>query len=204
MLTLPTDWSRFHGGYLAIHLCEQLDERSLRDTCERRLIEAALKLMAQTFPSRHWPSENDGDGTLNTGDAPKTQRDSPLRRVKRFRFGWHIGGLTYVYLPVLHDRLLTEFQASHEEETGVIVIAPPGQDITLDHTLRLRGKRLFAGTVTSFHFFLSWRVTSASLDAKLSHEETLRRLFRIYNSTIGHHEGKDRVRIKIPSVRSAN
>ncbi len=190
MLVLPNDWIRYHGGYIAENLFKQLDECALRAKYASMMIEAALKLFVQTFPQRHY-SEPEQRKTA----VP----ENPKFKLKRLpRFGWQVNRLTFRYLPVLTDTDIEACLESLTDEMSVVFISPPDQENVLEHTLQFRWTHNCPATVNSFEFFFSWRVTTASIDAAWSHEETLRRLFRFYDRMANQCHRKDRLRMEIP------
>jgi hypothetical protein len=192
VLQLPDDWAHSHGGYLAHYLREQLPDHLLRVEFDRCFLAASIKLMAQTFPLRFDPDLREAThtaGRLNQLAA------KDIATMKQTRFGWEIGSLAYAYFGVLDDELIDEFLKKYEGSTSVNVISPPRQDNTLQHTLLLRGNRLFSGNVTDYYFFVSWRVTTASLDSTLSHAHTLKALLHNYDGLVRRTPRRDELRI---------
>lgn len=176
MLTPPPDWPRVHGGFLARSLYSQIDRCSLRCTFAIAMVDAAIKLLQSTYRPR---IETTSDAT---GVRPRTTTRLKVRR--NDEFSWQVNELRYVHIPLLDDVMLDKYLNTCVDGVTMYFIAPLHQQFVLEHTLSLRADGLHLVTVCSFDFFFSWRVFTASMDAKITHEQSICRLLRYYNSNV--------------------
>jgi len=161
MLSIPERWQVRTGGGIALDLLRQVKGKKLQFDLARGLIEASLDLMVATLP----------------------RRGLPPRQVETVSsICWCVSDLYYVYLPDNCDFALRRCIKLARSSDVVVVAAQRFFQLKrrlLDDVLKGRKP-----PVSSFDAFVSWHITSATIDHKWSRGRSILELLSAYNRRV--------------------
>lgn len=175
MLTVRQDWAAVVGGAVAANLMDQLNTMRLRDEVGRLLTGAALDLLVSTW---------------RRGD------ELPLILETVSESTWRIRNIYYCYLAANDDALLNSCIELSQSSEVATIIARHHEKLKRELLSAVLGDR--TPSICDLDQFISWRITSATIDQNWPPGRAIRELLAAYNRRVTAAEYSRSILVQVP------